>query len=73
MRAGPVPSPCVSICRIDPSSGLCVGCLPTLDEIAAWGSLADDTKRDIWTEIERRRSAGAGAARPSVSRRDAAA
>jgi len=56
MHSGPIPSPCVSVCRIDPASGLCVGCLRTLDEIAAWGSLADGAKRAIWNDIERRRS-----------------
>ncbi|HUD31901.1 MAG TPA: DUF1289 domain-containing protein, partial [Variovorax sp.] len=26
-----VPSPCISVCRIDAASGLCTGCLRTLD------------------------------------------
>ena len=78
MRSSPVPSPCVSVCRIDPASGLCVGCLRTLDEIAAWGSLTDGAKRAIWNDIERRRSAGRDATKPdatapSPSRRGAAA
>jgi len=41
----PAASPCISVCRLDASSGLCVGCLRTLDEIAAWGSLDDDARR----------------------------
>jgi predicted Fe-S protein YdhL (DUF1289 family) len=75
------------VCRIDPASGLCVGCLRTLDEIAAWGSLADSAKRAIWHQIERRRGSMHGtatdaaapdattpdAAGPSPSRRGAAA
>ena len=31
-------SPCVNICRMDPATGLCVGCARTLAEIAAWSS-----------------------------------
>jgi len=49
-----VPSPCVSICRMDPASGLCVGCLRTLDEIAQWSSMADDDKRAVLGRIEAR-------------------
>ena len=36
----PVPSPCISVCRMDAASGLCEGCLRTLDEIAAWSRWA---------------------------------
>ena len=43
-----VPSPCTSVCAIDPASGWCAGCLRTLDEIAAWGSLDDAAKREVW-------------------------
>jgi predicted Fe-S protein YdhL (DUF1289 family) len=53
----PVPSPCVSICRMDPRTGLCVGCLRTLDEIASWGSLDDDARRSVWRAIINRRAA----------------
>ena len=56
MRIAPVPSPCISVCRMDPASGLCAGCLRTLDEIAAWGSLGDDARRAIWSAIDRRRA-----------------
>jgi len=55
--ATPVPSPCNSICRIDPASGFCEGCWRTLDEIVAWSTLSDQEKRAVWTELERRRAA----------------
>ena len=54
-----VPSPCVSICRIDEATGLCSGCLRTLDEIAAWSVLDDDERRAVWREIFLRREAAA--------------
>lgn len=53
----PVPSPCISICRMDPRSGLCEGCLRTLDEIAAWARLSDADKRLVWAQIAQRRAA----------------
>jgi uncharacterized protein len=51
-----VPSPCISVCRIDEASGLCVGCSRTLDEIAAWSVLDDDARRAVWAAIARRRA-----------------
>ena len=50
----PVPSPCINLCQMAPDTGLCKGCLRTIDEIVAWGSAGDDYKRAVWTEIRRR-------------------
>jgi predicted Fe-S protein YdhL (DUF1289 family) len=52
-----VPSPCISICRMSEATGLCEGCLRTLDEIAAWSVLDDDDRRAVWDAIARRRAA----------------
>jgi len=49
-----VASPCVGICRIDARTRLCEGCLRTLDEIAAWGTLDDEARREIWAAIRSR-------------------
>jgi uncharacterized protein len=49
-----VPSPCISVCRVDARSGLCDGCMRTLDEISAWSRLDRDAKRDVWQIIEQR-------------------
>ncbi|MEP7329310.1 MAG: DUF1289 domain-containing protein [Betaproteobacteria bacterium] len=53
----PVPSPCISICAIDQVTGLCAGCLRTLDEIAVWSVLDDPEKRAVWVSIDARREA----------------
>jgi predicted Fe-S protein YdhL (DUF1289 family) len=42
------------VCEIAPDTGLCRGCLRTIDEIVNWGSAGDDYKRAVWTEIRRR-------------------
>ena len=47
----PVPSPCLSVCRMEKGSALCAGCFRTLDEIAAWGRLPDGGKRAVWQQI----------------------
>jgi predicted Fe-S protein YdhL (DUF1289 family) len=41
---------------MDAATGLCEGCLRTIDEIAAWGTLADDDRRAVWRLIEQRRA-----------------
>lgn len=62
--ADPV-SPCVAVCRMDDATGLCAGCLRTLDEIAAWGVLDDDERRAVWGALgERARALAAGRAQP---------
>ena len=49
-----VPSPCISICKMDPANGWCQGCFRTLDEIAAWSRAADADKLVVWQRIEAR-------------------
>ena len=49
-----VPSPCLSVCRIDTSSGWCTGCLRTLDEITDWRDLPDNEKRQVWKQLPSR-------------------
>ncbi len=49
-----VPSPCVSVCRMDPENGFCQGCLRTIDEIIAWGRLGETGKRRVWRDIVQR-------------------
>jgi len=50
-----VASPCTSVCTIDQRTGLCAGCLRTLDEIAAWSRFSDDEKRAVLRELVSRR------------------
>jgi predicted Fe-S protein YdhL (DUF1289 family) len=48
------PSPCISVCKIAPDSGLCYGCLRTLEEVGAWSTSDDDDKRAVWGKIAER-------------------
>jgi predicted Fe-S protein YdhL (DUF1289 family) len=50
-------SPCINVCVMNAASGLCDGCLRTLDEIAAWSCASDEQKRGIWLQISQRRAA----------------
>ena len=59
-----VPSPCTSVCAIIPGTGLCAGCLRTLDEIAVWSLLDPADKRAVLDALPARR---ASLAKPRVS------
>jgi uncharacterized protein len=50
----PVPSPCISVCRMDAAAGWCEGCLRTLDEIAAWSQASEVEKRGVWQQLVKR-------------------
>ncbi|WP_404375429.1 DUF1289 domain-containing protein [Vreelandella aquamarina] len=45
-------SPCIQVCRIEPSTAICQGCGRTLDEIACWGSMTEAEKAPVWERIE---------------------
>lgn len=60
-EAGRVPSPCTNVCRLDPATGWCEGCLRTMDEIVAWGSIDDATRREICKRLPGRRQSLADA------------
>jgi predicted Fe-S protein YdhL (DUF1289 family) len=51
-----VSSPCISVCTMDPVSGLCAGCYRTLDEIAGWIGFSNETKRALIAVLPARRS-----------------
>jgi predicted Fe-S protein YdhL (DUF1289 family) len=52
-----VPSPCVSVCRMDAERVFCIGCLRTIPEISGWSRSDAASKRDVWRAIEVRASA----------------
>jgi uncharacterized protein len=51
-----IESPCIGVCVLDDATGLCEGCLRTLDEVALWGSSSPAQRRGILAAIERRRA-----------------
>ena len=51
-----VASPCVSVCVMDPASGLCAGCYRTLAEIADWINFSGAEKRAVIALLAVRRS-----------------
>ena len=55
--AADVPSPCISICRMNAATTLCEGCFRTGDEIAGWGGADEAQKRALWGVIGQRMAA----------------
>ena len=49
-------SPCVQTCVMHTASGLCIGCLRTLDEIATWSSLTRSERLSIMAGLDARKS-----------------
>ena len=49
-----VPSPCISVCQMNPATHLCSGCYRTVEEIAAWSGLDDEQRLVVWERIEAR-------------------
>ena len=42
-----LPSPCVSICKLNKSTGICEGCFRTKNEIALWPSMNNDERLSL--------------------------
>jgi predicted Fe-S protein YdhL (DUF1289 family) len=50
-----IATPCVMVCTVDGASGLCLGCLRTLPEIATWSRMSDEERAKIMDELDARR------------------
>jgi len=59
LASGP-PSPCISVCQIDPKTGWCIGCHRTIDEIRDWIISPPDERQKILDALPARRSGNAG-------------
>jgi predicted Fe-S protein YdhL (DUF1289 family) len=62
-----IPSPCVGICRIEPRTGLCAGCLRTSEEIATWPAIGGAQRLAI-VQLLRERRRARGITSPADSR-----
>lgn len=53
-------SPCIDICRIEPASRLCTGCLRSIDEITGWGAMSEPERLAVMAELPARRARVSG-------------
>ncbi|MBP0616187.1 DUF1289 domain-containing protein [Jiella mangrovi] len=52
-----IESPCTRVCTIDPSTGLCLGCARSLEEIGGWAGFSAATRQRIMAELGQRMTA----------------
>jgi len=51
-----IESPCVSLCVIDPSNGLCRGCARTIAEIGGWTGMGASERRAVMNALPLRQA-----------------
>lgn len=66
-----IESPCVSVCKMNPETDLCIGCWRTREEIKGWKEADQDTRLEILEQLHQRREAAGGGKRRRPSRRRA--
>lgn len=47
-------SPCINVCEIERRSGLCRGCLRTVDEIMAWPTASEAVRAALVADLATR-------------------
>ncbi|WP_437224799.1 DUF1289 domain-containing protein [Planctomicrobium sp. SH661] len=49
--ARPTASPCIRVCELDHTRTVCVGCLRTVDEIARWSVMNEETRQQVVARV----------------------
>ena len=65
-----MPSPCISICQMDPHADICLGCYRTRQEISSWSRMSVEAQRDLLDTLNARRAAKTGIRRRPSRRRN---
>lgn len=47
-------TPCTNICKINPNTGLCIGCNRTIEEIAGWSQMTEDERKKLMENLKTR-------------------
>lgn len=66
-----IPSPCISICQMDPVKEVCKGCYRTRKEIAQWPSMDGAAQRQLLEALKQRRAEQTGIAPKQNARQNA--
>ena len=57
MRMASISTPCVQVCMVDGSIGICIGCGRTSAEITAWGRLSEPERQAVMSGLAARMEA----------------
>jgi len=50
-------TPCIGVCRLDPTAQFCTGCFRMIDELAEWGDASDRRRSEILAQLPARADA----------------
>ena len=50
-------SPCIGVCQMNDSTGQCLGCYRTVEEIREWWNMSDDERAIVMQSLEARQTA----------------
>jgi len=51
-----IQSPCIGVCTVDDSTGLCLGCYRTIDEIKGWWDMNPKDQKNLLIALEERQT-----------------
>lgn len=54
-----IPSPCISVCQLDDTTGFCLGCVRNVDEIREWPIMTAEEKTQVLANVAERKRAKA--------------
>lgn len=49
-----ISSPCTKVCTMDPSTGFCLGCGRTIQEIGKWSSYSEEERNQLMLVLPKR-------------------
>ena len=49
-----IDSPCINVCVVHPSEGICTGCYRTIDEITRWSKISAAERAEITQSLAAR-------------------
>lgn len=55
-RRDEVESPCIKLCSMHPTAGICIGCHRTRAEIGGWGAMTSDERRAVMVDLPGRKA-----------------
>ncbi len=51
-----IQSPCIGVCTVDDSTGMCLGCYRTVDEIKGWWDMNPKDQKNLLIALEERQT-----------------
>lgn len=52
----PIASPCIGVCAMNETTGLCEGCYRSIEEIREWWDMTADERNSVMNQLDQRQS-----------------